>query len=204
MNKKDFAKSLKEKLHSFAIDSGFKSQSDLLFTRFHDTHEIDVIFVQAHSLQPKVCLNFGVHFDFMVKVGTNDLPAEKIIRFVECEIKTRITPESTLRDYWWDLQEPSVDEIVNLIDEKAESFFSKYKVNGKLSKLTLSDFKDGVVTELASLTKVRACLVLAKIHAFLNQPESALNFAEYGLEIAGVAVGPKKQFREIIKTEKSE
>lgn len=178
---------------------GFKRISDDLFVRFKKTHEINVISIQKHSSESKVCLNFGVHYDFIPKIGSTELPGEETIELPDCEVKVRITPDPSQKDHWWHISLDSVNEIASLIESRAEGFFDRYSINGDLSSIGVDDLNDGPPDILASLTKVRSCLVLASIQETLGNTEAAAAFAKYGIKAAGMAVGPKKMLKEILK-----
>lgn len=195
----DFVAALAERMTGLLEALGFKRVSDDLFVRFNETHEINVISIQKHSSEPSVCLNFGVHYDFMPKIGSTELANEDTIELPDCEVKVRVTPDPSKKDYWWVIGVESVDEIATLIESKAEGFFNRYGINGDISSIVVDDLNDSLPDVLASLTKVRACLILARMQETLGNTESAAAFAKYGIKTAGMAVGPKKLLKEILK-----
>jgi len=194
----DFAAALAERMSGPLEALGFKKVSDDLFVRFNETHEINVISVQKHSSEPSVCLNFGVHYDFMPKIGSTELPSEGEVELPDCEVKVRITPDPSQKDHWWPISSDSVDEIAALTESRIEGFFNRYNINGDISSIVVDDLNDSLPDVFASLTKVRACLVLARIQETLGDAEAAVAFAKYGIKAAGMAVGPKKMLKEVL------
>jgi len=195
----DFAAALSERIAAPLEALGFKRRSDDLFVRFNKTHEINVISIQKHSSELRVCLNFGVHYDFMPKIGSTELHSEGAIELPDCEVKVRITPDPSQKDHWWPMISDSVDEIAALIESRAEGFFDRYAINGDLSSIVVDDLNDGSPDVFASLTKVRVCLILARIQETLGNAEAAVEFAKCGIEAAGMAVGPKKMLKDVLK-----
>lgn len=195
----DFAAALAERMSGPLKALGFKRVSDGLFVRFNETHEINVISVQKHSSEPRVCLNFGVHYDFMPKIGSTELPSEGDVELSDCEVKVRITTDPSQKDHWWPISSDSVDEIVALTESRIEGFFNRYNINGDISSIVVDDLNDSLPDVFASLTKVRLCIVLARIQETLGNTEAAVAFAKYGIQAAGMAVGPKKMLKEVLK-----
>ena len=52
---------------------------------------------------------------------------------------------------------------------------------------------------LSSLTTVKACLFLARLHERLGNRSKCIEAATIGLKLAGMAVGPKKALKDILK-----
>lgn len=202
MNISNFLISMAQRVAEPLNKHGFIRFDDDLFVRFKDSHEINVISIQKHSIDPKVCLNFGVHYDFLPKVGSLDLPDNNKITISECEIKVRITPNSQ-KDYWWSLNEESIFEIADLIERRTEDFFNQYNIPGALTAITPEDLEKEMPEILSSITKVRASLILASIYEIFGELNKASNFAKYGIKSAGMAVGPKKMLKEILKRTES-
>jgi hypothetical protein len=72
-------------------------------------------------------------------------------------------------------------------------------LEGAISKLEAKDLEESMPTLLASLTKVRAALLLARMHEYLGNRTKAIDAANFGIKISGSAVGPKKAMRDILK-----
>ena len=83
-------------------------------------------------------------------------------------------------------------------------------MSGILNPETLSAYQGGVTASnsllgkvgnidiLSSLTKVRACLLLSRMHEKLGNREKCIEFANLGIKLAGMAVGPKKALKDIL------
>ena len=194
----DFTAALGKRVSGPLVALRFKIIKNDLFIRFNDTHEINVISVQKHSSDSIVSLNFGVHYDFIPKSGSAELPSKSEMELPDCEFKVRITPDPSQNDYWWPISPDSVDQIAALIEKRAESFFDRYSINGKVSKIVIDDLNENMPDIFTSTTKVRACLILARIQETLGNTASATAFAEYGIKLAGMAVGPKKILKDIL------
>lgn len=195
---------LAENLLSRINNIGFKKITNLLFVRFQKTHEIHVISIQKHSSDLSVCVNFGVHYDFLPKLGSTDLPTNGEIELAECEIRVRLTPESFMKDYWWTIELKTIDEITKLVEKHLSTFFNSYDIDGYIFSITPRNLNESPPPLIAMLTKVRACLILARIHEVSCDTTNAKDFALLGIKHAGMAVGPKKMLKEVLKRVKSD
>lgn len=194
----DFYKELNFLIEDSLVSSGFFKVSSDHYVRLKSSHEINVIFIQRNENSSSVCINFGVHYDFLPKLGSLDCPDNKI-ELSECEIKIRFHPEALQSDYWWDVKEESIAEIAFIINSKKEITFDSYDVSGDIANITPKEFEMNMPSILSSLTKVRACFILARLNEELGRNERAADFARLGLKCAGMAVGPKKLLKDIIK-----
>jgi hypothetical protein len=52
---------------------------------------------------------------------------------------------------------------------------------------------------LPTMTRVRRILLIARVYDHLRDGSHALAWAEFGKEYAGMAVGPKAAFRDIVR-----
>jgi len=199
MKTSNFLASLAHRIAGPLKSSGFVKSDDDLFVRFKDGHEVNVIWIQKHSSEPKICVNLGIHYDFLPKLGTTELPDNCKIELPDCEIKVRLTPATSQNDYWWLVGNKAVDEIANLIEDRAEKFFDRYNVGGEIVRITPEDLEGDMPDILSPLTKVRASLILARLHEVNGDLSEAINFAKFGIKAAGMAVGPKKMLKEILK-----
>lgn len=195
----DFIALLAQKIVGPLGELGFKKTTDDLFVRFKAGREISVISIHKNSSEPKLCVNFGVHYDFLPKLGTTQLAEGGKIELPDCEVKVRVTPEPELNDYWWSFDAEAIEEISDLILNQVEKFFSRYDVDGDITTITPEDLDGEMPDVVAPLTKVRASLVLARIHEVNGSAEKASSFAKYGIKAVGMAVGPKKMLKEILK-----
>lgn len=199
MNFSNFITLLTQKIAGPLGEFGFKKAADDLFVYFKKEHEINVVSIQKHSSESKVCVNFGVHYDFLPKLGTTELAENGKIELADCEVKVRVTPNSELKDYWWSFDAEAIEEISDLVINRAEKFFSRYDVDGEITRILPEDLDGEMSDVVAPLTKVRASLVLARIHEINGNTEIASNFAKYGIKAAGMAVGPKKMLKDILR-----
>ncbi len=199
MKNSNFLSILADAIESNIKSLGFTRYSDFLFVRFKKNHEINVILIQEHSSEKMVSVNLGVHYDFLPKVGSTDFPEPGKVDLPDCEIKVRLTPDEGLNDYWWSMDMVSINEISLLIDAKVEELFSKFDVDKEIGKISIEDIENNLSVILPSITKVRACLMLARLHEVLGDRALAIEFARCGIKNAGMAVGPKKALKQIIE-----
>ena len=160
---------------------------------------LDVIWIQKHSVDKTCCVNLGIHYSFIPKIGSMDFPADGKIEQPECELKIRLTDDPEKNDQWWPLSQGGVGSVAALITNRALDLFTQYGLDGEITKLSVDDFAAGVPDFLKPMTKVRSVLLLARIHDHLGNGERAVDLAQLGLKVSGMAVGPKKVFKEILK-----
>jgi hypothetical protein len=199
MNNSNFLLMLAEEIESNLKRLGFIKSSDSLFVRFKQHHEINVVFIQKHSSKSMISVNLGVHYDFLPKVGSTDFPEQGKVELPDCEIKLRLTPDEGVSDYWWPMISSSIGEISLLLDAKVELSFAKYDIDRDIGRISLDDIENNLSSLLPSTTKVRACLLLARLHETVGDRALAIDFARLGIKMAGMAVGPKKALKQIIE-----
>ena len=195
----DFLLELDVQISSYLNDIGFEKQEDGLYVRLNQSHDINVIFIQQHSSKLEVSLNFGVHYDFLPKAGSKELPTLGCIELSDCEFKYRVTPDIETSDHWWCINAKGVHEITKLIKTRLVKYFSYFDINENIGYLTLKDINDKFPDLFEGMTKIRACVVLASINEVKGNNKAATEFATYGLENAGMAVGPKKYLKQLLK-----
>lgn len=115
-----------------------------------------------------------------------------------CEIRTRVSPRNDRNDYWWEMDDDSGREIAELAIERAEPYFDSYEIKTAIAPLRPEDLLQDTPEILSSLTLVRRYLLLARVNEYLGDSVAAREFANLGLSVAGMAVGPKRQLKEII------
>ena len=199
MNFTDFFVGLAAQIEGKLEKIGFEKQVNDLYVRFNENHDINVIFIQKHSSDSSVSLNFGVHYDFLPKIASIELPSKGTIELPDCEFKYRVTPSIADGDHWWPLSESAIDEVAELILSRANDYFSDYDINSSIGNLTTSDLDGEFPALFKGVTKVRACLVLASINEVKNNHKLAADFAKIGIKAAGMAVGPKKLLKQVLK-----
>jgi hypothetical protein len=170
-----------------------------LFVRCKD-EVIHLIQIQKHSKEPTCCVNIGVHFSFSPTLGTSQLPDLNTIEIPDCDIKIRLTPSESQADYWWPINDSSTSEIISLVSHKGLLIFDAYQLD-KLALLSPAHLSDDLPSELKSMTRVLAVLLLARLNVYLGRRLEAVDFANLGLKVAGMAVGPKVAFKKILATQ---
>lgn len=197
-----FLKQLNAVLSSRLSEVGFRRTKNGTWWR-QTGENINVIWIQKGRWEKECCINLGIHYAFMPKGGSNDLPTGNRITQPECEIHLRLTENDSLIDQWWPLSTDSADEISQLIMERGLDVFTAYQLEGQIRELEAEDVFSGHADLLKELTKTRACLVLARIHEHLKQPAQSVQAARLGLENIGRGVALIKEFNDIIKRQES-
>ena len=161
---------------------------------------IHCVWVQERSDKAAVCLNLGVHLDFIPTV-TGKMPTIDIIEQPDCEIKYRLVMEGE-RDQWWSKDEPekAADEMYDLFKTVGRAFLAQFEVfPGVLGSLSRDDIESGKASlYLSGMTRVRIALLLARVWYHIGESEKMVEFAEYGMRIAGVASGPKAVLKDLL------
>jgi hypothetical protein len=164
--------------------------------------ELNIIQLQKHSTEESFCVNLGVHYAFLPKVGTEASLDDDHIELPDCELKLRLTNQATIKDQWWPIVSSSVDQVADLVCSRGLPTFDSYRLDGPIAAMDGRSIESGNLGLLASITKVRACLLLARMHESLGNRDKCAETASIGLKFAGIAVGPKKALRDILKRAK--
>lgn len=162
-------------------------------------HELSIVQLQKQSGAETFCVNLGVHYGFLPKAGTEAPLEGDDIELPDCEVKLRLTERPTDKDQWWPISETSVGQVANLVISRGLSAFDAYRVDGGLSAMDAKSIESGSPGLLAPITKVRACLLLARLHEHLGNKEKCIEAATIGVKLAGMAVGPKKALKDILR-----
>lgn len=109
----------------------------------------------------------------------------------------RLTSDSSVKDQWWPLTLASVTEVCKLIENRGLYIFGSNSLNGHIASIEVKDIEVGTANLLSSLTKVCACLLLARLHGRLGNHDKCVEAATIGVKLAGMAVGPKKALKDI-------
>ncbi len=161
---------------------------------------LDVVWLQKHSSKQACCINLGVHYTFIPKGGSMELPADGKIRQPQCELSFRLKEAPEKTDQWWPLSLTDADKVAALVTNRAPTLFRQYALDGEISDLSIEDLRNDRSPLLEPITKVRAALLLARIHEHLGNETRAIDIARYGLQIcAERAVGPRVAFKQILK-----
>lgn len=198
MNFTEFLANLDAALQPSLASAGFRRTSAGMWNR-RGGQEINVVWIQKHSANLSCCVNLGVHYAFLPKAGTEGAITGDELEQADCEIKLRLTSDASKKDQWWPLSEQATNEVCQLITERALALFESYKLDAGISELDAKEIERGTPGLLAPLTKVRACLLLARLHEHSGNRGKCVEAATLGLRLAGMAVGPKKILKDILK-----
>lgn len=159
---------------------------------------VDLIWLQARTGAPLFCVNLGVHYTFLPQCGT-EAPIVDYwrIEYPECEIKLRLEDVSGEHMQWWPFSEDSVALVSTLIAERVEGIFAAYDLRNVLT-ICVDTIRNDQCALTGKLVKVRAALLMARIHEHIGNKDQALVFARFGIEVAGMAVGPKRALKDLI------
>jgi len=161
--------------------------------------ELNAIQLQEHSTKESFCVNLGIHYTFLPKAGTEASLDGDQIELPDCELKLRLTDQATVKDQWWPIAASSVGQIADLVCRRGLSIFDLYRLDGPIAAMDGKSIESGNPGLLASITKVRACLLLARMHEYLGNYDKCVEAATIGVKLAGMAVGPKKALQDILK-----
>ena len=185
-------------LGSIISQTGFRRSQPGTWNR-NRGDEFNVIWLQKDRTKEAFCVNLGIHYSFLPSAGRAVPLGPTPIPFGDCEFMLRLTSQHAASDQWWPLSEESVPEVVEVIRLRALAIFDAYRLSGPISQMTATDITNGDQGLLAPLGRVRACLFLALMHEWQGNQDQCLEAARLGVNIAGVAVGPKVALKMIIQ-----
>lgn len=163
---------------------------------------VDCVEFQLRSDRAAFAVNLGVQPICVIEEGKRDAASLSALHEVDCYIRERLLPDGQ-KDYWW----PTVGngiavakEVDDLLRTKGMSFFSFFaSLEESILPITLDDIAAGKTpVYFSKLTRTRLALLVAKANMEATRFTAAKALAEYGLKIAGMAVGPKKEFKAIL------
>lgn len=178
--------------------AGFRRTAGGTWNRRKD-EELNVIQLQEHSTEKSFCVNLGIHYTFLPQAGTERPLDVDQIRVLDCELKLRLTDQATVKDQWWPIAASSVDQVADLVCSRGLPIFDLYRLDGPIAGMDGKSIEHGNPGLLDSITKVRACLLLARMHERLGNRDKSVEAATIGVKLAGVAIGPKKALKDILK-----
>jgi hypothetical protein len=178
--------------------AGFRRTAAGTWNRRRDD-ELNVIQLQEHSTEKSFCVNLGVHYTFLPQAGTEAPLDGDQIEVPDCELKLRLTDQAAVKDLWWPIAASSVDQVADLVCSRGLPIFDSYRLDGPIVGIDGKSIESGNPGLLASITKVRACLLLARMHERLGNRDKSIETATIGVKLAGMAVGPKKALKDILK-----
>jgi hypothetical protein len=162
-------------------------------------YEINVVHLQEHSTEKSFCVNLGIHYTFLPKAGTEAPLDGDQIEIPDCELKLRLTDQASVKDQWWPIGTLSVEQVADLVCNRGLPIFDSYKLDGPIAAMDGKSIESGNPGLLASITKVRACLLLARMYECMGNRGKCIEAATIGVKLAGMAVGPKKALKDILK-----
>jgi hypothetical protein len=198
MNFEELQQSADALLNEALTSAGFRRVALGTWSRLRGD-ELNLVQLQKLSTAGCFCVNLGVHFTFLPKAGTEAPLADDEVELPDCEIKLRLTERDTDKDQWWPISAASAQVISDLVRTRGLSVFESYRVEGELSAISAASIESGSPGLLAPITKVRACLLLSRLHERLGNRDKCIEAATIGIKLAGMAVGPKKALKDILK-----
>ncbi|MDP3230429.1 MAG: DUF4304 domain-containing protein [Acidovorax sp.] len=178
--------------------AGFRRRAPGVWNR-RQNDDLNVIQLQEHSSEKLFCVNLGVHYSFLPKAGSQvPLGVDEQIELPDCEFKLRLTDQVAAKDQWWPIAAVSAMHVAALTCSRGLEVLDSYQIDGQIGAMDGKDVESGNLGLLASLTKVRACLLLARMHERLGNRDKCVEAASIGIKLAGMAVGPKKALKEIL------
>lgn len=201
MSKTDFMESLGRNLVPILREAGFGGQSPC-WTRIREPF-IDCVDVQTRSDDAACCVNLGEHLTFLPVAAGSRTPNVETMTTVDCEMKRRLAPKG-YPEHWWSFENVPAEtaDLINCFQAHAEEFFGQYRNFPKpFTDLELADIDSDVAIEMLfpMMTKIRRILLIARVYDHLQDRASSLAWAEFGIANAGMAVGPKAAFRQIVR-----
>jgi len=161
--------------------------------------ELNVIQFQKHSSGKSFCVNLGIHYAFLPTVGAETPADREKIAIADCELRFRLTDQAAVNDQWWPIAPSSVAPVAELVRDRGLPSFASYRLDGAIMTMEGAEVENGNPGLLASMTKGRACLLLARMHQHLGNREKCVEAAEIGLKLVGpMAAGPRKAFKNIL------
>ena len=198
--KNHFLEMLDGELSPVLQADGFGGQ-EREWKRHHDP-VINCVEVQLRSDQAACTVNLGAHLTFLPVAGGSSPVLFDTITEADCEIQSRLAWQSE-PEHWWgfDSPEESVADLVACYREQGKAYFERF-VNFPhpfvdIAPDNLDD--DDVSTLFPIMTRVRKILLIARVHEHLGDAANAVRFAKLGKEVAGMAIGPKAAFRDILR-----
>ncbi len=182
---KEFTRQLELLISPFLREQGFTQRGIDTYQR-HMKPFVHCVWLQERSDKKALCVNLGVHLDFIPLPGMVSKPDLAEIVQPACYIMDRLKVKGQ-SDYWWP-SEPSHDQVMSIkrmLMNEGIPFFDKYTVfPGVLESIKVDDIKSGDAQAiLRGMTKKAMALFLARVYEFIGAKEKAVHFSEYGLEV---------------------
>ncbi len=193
---KEFTDCIKERLVPALEQHGFNRNGIDNYQRYMKPF-IHCIWLQARSEGDAICVNFGVHLDFLPIVGISDnIPIEKIEQ-IHCEIKDRLASSR-----WWPAlpAKEQVTSLITVLKQEGMPYFERFSsFPGIFDSITVNDIESGKAIQcLPRMTNIRIALLLARVNEHVGKKEMAVQFAQYGLK--NIGIGHPQKGKALIKT----
>jgi len=181
---KDFTEQVKTILVPYFKEQGF-TQSGIDHYRRYIKPFIHCVWLQESSDRKALCVNLGVHLDFLPLCGMISIPKVEDVIQPACDITDRLTPKGQY-DYWWPAEQAKrqVKSIKALFQKEGIAFFERYtSFPDVFESVTIEDIKSGDALKIVpGLSRRGIAMFLACIYEHIGQKEKAVQFSEYGLE----------------------
>jgi hypothetical protein len=201
----EFTEMIRSIFLPYLKEQGFSCQGIKNYRRFQKPF-IHCVNLQARSDGKAICVNMGVHLDFLPVSGRLEIPSVDEIKEINCCIRTRLSPMGQ-SDCWW-VADPAMNQvelIKQLFQEQGIAFFEKFRLFPDVFGLvTIEDIESGNTMKVfPGKTRVGMAMLLARVNDHIGQKEKSIQFAQYGLRNVGLGhpqsgKGLIKPFREII------
>jgi len=196
MNFKELTEAFDKDFGEQLFAAGFERSGPGWWTRERGD-ELNVLQMQKHSAEALFCVNLGVHFSFLPAAGTES-PLSGSLSLPDCELKIRLTARAEDKDQWWSIDSSSLASVADALFSRGLQIFASYRLSGPIASLDGQSVEEGRTGLLDSMTKVRACLLLARMYERSGNRAKCVEVATVGLKHAGMAVGPKKALKDVI------
>jgi len=176
----------------FSIENlGFRQNQSKSFV--NETNDfIQFIDFQLKSDKSSICLNIGAQPKFLNNEANTS---------ADCFLRQRMSTNG-YGDQWWFDTEGDASNIAKSIELACNTFFKVFStLKGSLDEFSVTDFQgDGEFSgEYGFITDLNLIYLCSKTNIDMSNLNKALELARFGLSESGMAVGPKKRFKMLIK-----
>jgi hypothetical protein len=163
---------------------------------------IDCVAFQLRSDNAAFAVNLGVQPICMLELSRRTPAVMLAAREIDCYVRERLVPDGET-DYWWPTAGNAVKvaaEVDELLRIKGTSFFNYFhSLVSSILPITVADIAEGrAAPYFSKLTRTRLALLATRANMEAKRFAVAKGLAEYGLKIAGMAVGPKREFKAVL------
>lgn len=181
----EFTKKIEEILNPYLIGLGFSQQSIDHYRRYK-TPYIHCIWLQERSDRKALCVNMGVHLDFLPVPGRLTSPPVNDVVEMECSIRVRLATQDG-SDFWWPSYSPekNVKSMQEVFRKNGIPFFERYTLfPGVFESITTKDILSGDALKIMPEKSWGGMAIfLARINEHIGRKDKAIQFSELGLEL---------------------